>query len=846
MEIPSLDGPLDAYDVIYISPHLDDAVYSCAAHIQAQRDAGKRVLVASVFTAGHDAATPLKASLVPFLNVDARRDEDREAMRELGVDYYHAGMPEALLRHGGRSWIWGPLEVAWIWVTGLVRSEEAVQDQLVAELQKLVEKTKCPWLIGPAGIGAHPDHLLVHRACMKVAGQVPQLWYYYDFPYCTYPVLTWVRRLALDLKGPLKDVEPELPMETVESRKRLMAVYNSQIKACFGSEEKLNAAVSACPDEHFVEVLRVGEDYDRSVLPLPSVARRSKDSAISILKRMLLVDLTITVCALYWVRHRLDWSDTDPHAMRFAYAVILCSAARVFCLAAKSSVTTSWWLCVSSIFLTAAAFSYTAEVRSIILALYYSVQMWLGCAEQSVASFVRKSKKNKPEGETRVLVVSDYMPPQRHGIATHTHGLVCALRDSGCTVHVYTTMGPTDANTFHTWSAVNPWNKDVRLALFPSLRLIKTILGGHWSVVHVIFPSFIPWPVMLTAWLAGVPIYASQHCDLERLGKVYVNPVLFYISNLIYNLVSYLPIWLFATLHAAPTEGYINNHPVMRKFKKERLAVVPSSVDDSIFHSKGREEDRKALERRLGLSEDSVIWLVVARLAPEKDIHEVLQAMKVYREEWPSDEPPPVLVIAGDGPLRAELEGIVARDKLPVHFLGFLCLQEVAGLYRACDVCITNSVQETFGLTVIESLASGCPMVMPHCDVFDELYGKSVGEWMYTKDDVHSLASTIRTASQLSARERLATLRRGDRLGKTLFWSWREAAEEQVVQYHQAKAMVQARRVRFGSILRTVLMVLSLLAMMTVCVVIMVSAGTEMRHLYRMERHRMFHHALHA
>jgi len=841
VEISNVDEQAGTYDVIYVSPHLDDAVFSCAAHIQSQREQRKRVLVVSIFTAGHTASALPKASLEPFLNVDARREEDREAMRALGVDYYHMGLPEALIRHGGgRPWLWGPLEVAWIWAAGLVRSEREVQDQLAEQLRGLILKTQCPKLIGPAAIGMHPDHLVVYRACAQVAEQVPQMWHYYDFPYCTHTALTWVRRMALDMKGPLRDVEPELPPDRVESRKRLMGIYGSQVKACFGSTERLEAAVASCPNEQFLEVLRGGEEDDRSVLPLPSVARRSKDAALGILKRMLLVDLAISLFALYWVRHGLDWSDKNPHAMRFAYAVIGLSTVRVACLAVKSSLTLSWWLCVSSIFLTAAAFSYTAEVRSIILAAYYSVEMLLGCAEQSFANFVCKAKKNKGEQPMRVLVVSDYMPPQRHGIATHTHGLVCALRDSGCVVHVYTTSGTADGHTFFNWSMRNPWNADVRLSIMPSFRLIKTIFGGQWSVVHVVFPNFLSWPVMLAAWLAGVPVYASQHCDLERLGRCYVGGVIYNLADLAYRLLSYFPIYLFATIHAAPTNFYINSHPTMKNFDKQRLAVVPSSVDANIFHERGREEDRKALQSRLGLTEDRVIWLVVSRLAPEKDIPEVLQALKCYREQWPEEVPPPVLVIAGDGPLRKELEGIVARDGLPVCFLGFLSLPEVASLYRACDVCITNSVQETFGLTVIESMASGCPMVMPHCEVFDELYQESVSEWMYTKDDMLSLASTIRAASRPSAREHLAALRQGGRLNRALFWSWGEAAEEQAEQYRQAQAMVQARRALFGSVLRTLLMVISLLALMTVCVVSLASAGQEVHHFIGAERASMF------
>merc|ERR1712048_1202762 len=140
------------------------------------------------------------------------------------------------------------------------------------------------------------------------------------------------------------------------------------------------------------------------------------------------------------------------------------------------------------------------------------------------------------------------------------------------------------------------------------------------------------------------------------------------------------------------------------------------------------------------------------------------------------------------------LEKFVEKEDLPVRFLGFVPHREVAGLYRACDVCVTNSVHETFGLTVIESLASGCPMVMPHCDVFDELYGDVLGNWMYQKGDVAGLARALEEASADEAREHLAGLRSARRFNPNLYWSWKDAAVEQLEQYRRCQKPLRRSR----------------------------------------------------
>ncbi len=69
------------------------------------------------------------------------------------------------------------------------------------------------------------------------------------------------------------------------------------------------------------------------------------------------------------------------------------------------------------------------------------------------------------------------------------------------------------------------------------------------------------------------------------------------------------------------------------------------------------------------------------------------------------------LVVAGDGPLRRQLEG--ASSGLPITWLGFVASRpELAGLYRAADIALAPGPVETFGLAALEALACGTPAVV--------------------------------------------------------------------------------------------------------------------------------------
>jgi glycosyltransferase involved in cell wall biosynthesis len=77
--------------------------------------------------------------------------------------------------------------------------------------------------------------------------------------------------------------------------------------------------------------------------------------------------------------------------------------------------------------------------------------------------------------------------------------------------------------------------------------------------------------------------------------------------------------------------------------------------------------------------------------------------------------PDALLVIAGTGPLAAQLAARVAERGLGDHVVlaGFVADERLPAFYRACNVSIVPSLAlEGFGLTTIESLASGTPVLV--------------------------------------------------------------------------------------------------------------------------------------
>jgi glycogen synthase len=138
-----------------------------------------------------------------------------------------------------------------------------------------------------------------------------------------------------------------------------------------------------------------------------------------------------------------------------------------------------------------------------------------------------------------------------------------------------------------------------------------------------------------------------------------------------------------------------------------RVHVIPGGVDLQRF-SPG---DQIAAREQLGWPEDIRILFCVRRLVRRMGLENLLNAFAEVAREHPDA----MLVIGGTGPLRDELE-VKSKDldlSLRIRFTGFIPETDLPLAYRAADLSILPSQSlEGFGLTAVESLACGTPVLV--------------------------------------------------------------------------------------------------------------------------------------
>ncbi len=136
------------------------------------------------------------------------------------------------------------------------------------------------------------------------------------------------------------------------------------------------------------------------------------------------------------------------------------------------------------------------------------------------------------------------------------------------------------------------------------------------------------------------------------------------------------------------------------------VVLIPGGVDLDHFRPVA---DRMAVRRALGLPADRLLFLTVRDLHHRMGVGALIRAVDLVRQALPL-----LLVIGGEGALRAELEALVNQRRLgdQVRFLGHIPEAELPGHYQAADCFVLPTrALEGFGLVTLEALACGTPVL---------------------------------------------------------------------------------------------------------------------------------------
>jgi len=194
------------------------------------------------------------------------------------------------------------------------------------------------------------------------------------------------------------------------------------------------------------------------------------------------------------------------------------------------------------------------------------------------------------------------------------------------------------------------------------------------------------------------------------------------------------------------------------KALRRKMHAISYGIDLRAYDAVTAEEIA-SLRARAGAGEDSVLVGSVGRLVEQKDYPTQLGAFARAARE----EPRLRMVLAGDGPLRADLEARVRELEIAdrVVFLGHWA--KVPALLRALDIFVLASKFEPYGVALLEAKGAGCAIVATAVNEIPKLLTDGDTALLTPPESEASLAAAyLRLARDHELRGRLAARGRED------------------------------------------------------------------------------------
>ncbi|HEX2947101.1 MAG TPA: glycosyltransferase family 4 protein [Clostridia bacterium] len=166
---------------------------------------------------------------------------------------------------------------------------------------------------------------------------------------------------------------------------------------------------------------------------------------------------------------------------------------------------------------------------------------------------------------------------------------------------------------------------------------------------------------------------------------------------------------------------------------KKEMFRIPTGIQLNRFTKQLPDSERLGLRRALNISENDSILLSVGRLGKEKNIQELIGFMVKLTKCDKNVK----LLIVGDGPYRKELENEVKELGLEecVIFTGMVPQDKVPDYYHLGDIFVNASRSETQGLTYIEAMASGLPLLCRRDECLINVIDQGNNGFMYETED---------------------------------------------------------------------------------------------------------------
>ena len=336
------------------------------------------------------------------------------------------------------------------------------------------------------------------------------------------------------------------------------------------------------------------------------------------------------------------------------------------------------------------------------------------------------------------------LPPPSGGMANQCEQLLRLLGQEGAVV----IQVRTNAAYRPAWVGRVPMLRAV-FRLLPYLAALWSGIGRA-QVVHVFANSgwawhLLAWPAVVLARWRGVPLIVN------------------YRGGLADEFLTSAPRWVRSSL-ASVSLRVVPSRFLLGVFARHGLnaEIIPNIIDLSRFKPRQPAEFGTAPH-----------LIVTRNLEPIYDIGSALRAFEQVRRRFPGAR----LTVAGTGPDLAMLEELARQLGVAqaVHFAGRIANENIAALYAQADLVLNPSTADNMPISILESLASGVPVVSTDAGGIPDLVQHERSALLVPVGDAPALADA---ALRVLTDRGLAAALRENGLTEVQRFSWRLVREQ--------------------------------------------------------------------
>ena len=373
----------------------------------------------------------------------------------------------------------------------------------------------------------------------------------------------------------------------------------------------------------------------------------------------------------------------------------------------------------------------------------------------------------------KILITTDCYEPVVNGVVVSLRNLENGLSAKGHEVRVLTLSDCSRSYVRNNVTYIGSFSAE---KVYPKARIrirsansryIRDLIDWHPDIVHsqTEFSTFTLGHTVARA--CGVPLIHTYHTVYEdythyfspneKAGKKFASWFSRHVLMKVDRVV-------------APSEKV---RQMLRSYRVEqKIDVLPTGISLKEFAEKPSEAWIREKRRAYGIPQENFVLVYIGRLAKEKNIDELLAFMSELSRKNVS------LLLIGDGPYRDKLEQLAVCSGISakVVFAGMIQTDEVKAYYHLGDAFVNASTSETQGLTYIEALASGLPLLCHADSCLDKVIQDGVNGWQYhSREDFLNYIDQLQASDALRAQMSLHSLDKATEFSTAAFADKMEA-----------------------------------------------------------------------